>query len=210
MGLPELCPILPEALMQFLIHLDNAGLAAHSLTVYVATISFWSRSLGLADPAKDFWVRKMLEELRRSSPCKPDKQKPLPCPVLCLSSYEAALFEAILSLMFLGAFHPGDLLCSSHFDTSDRAMMLENVEPQDKKVDLHLRKSKTDQRAKGTFIPLSRSTDNTICPVRLLQAFLQFRGEEAGLLLIYADGSPLTLSQFCLVFNRPYDARFVP
>lgn len=120
--------------------------------------------------------------------------------MLCWSPYEAALFEAAFSLMFFGAFCPSELLCSLHFDTSSRVMMREDIEFQVKKVVLHLSKSKTDQWVRGMSITLSRSTDNSVCLVRLLQAFLQFRGDE--LLLIHTDGSPLTLSQFHLVFNR--------
>lgn len=112
--------------MQFLMHLEDAGLAARSLSVYAAAVSFWSRSLGLADPTKDFRIRKTLEGFRRSSPPQPDKQKPINpavlsglislSPVLCLSPYEAAVFEAVFPLMFLGGFRLGELLCSSRYD----------------------------------------------------------------------------------------------
>lgn len=114
-GLPDNHSVSSEHLMQFLLYLFDARLASRSLTIYAAAISYWSRTLGLADPAADFRVRKLLEGFKMSTPLPEARQMQAPhilsslCSlflILCSSPFEAALFQAMSIVMFFQGFSP--------------------------------------------------------------------------------------------------------
>ena len=60
---------------------------------------------------------------------------------------------------------------------------------------VHLRRSKTDQFGRGADIYLGR-TDDELCPVAAVLAYLAVRGDGAGPLFRRTDGLPLTTSWF--------------
>ena len=62
-------------------------------------------------------------------------------------------------------------------------------------VRIHLRRSKTDQLGKGLDIYLGR-TDEDLCPVAALLAYLAIRGKEPGPLFRLSDGHLLTKQIF--------------
>ena len=62
-------------------------------------------------------------------------------------------------------------------------------------VRIHLRKSKTDQVGRGVDIYLGR-TDEDLCPVAALLAYLALRGKEPGPLFKMSDGRFLTKQIF--------------
>ena len=62
-------------------------------------------------------------------------------------------------------------------------------------VRIHLRRSKTDQLGKGVDIYLGR-TDEDLCPVAALLAYLAVRGKEPGPLFRLSDGRLLTKQIF--------------
>ena len=57
-----------------------------------------------------------------------------------------------------------------------------------------LRRSKTDQFAKGTYIHLGRTND-TICPVSAGLGYLAIRPQTQGPFFIFQDGTPLSRQQ---------------
>ena len=62
-------------------------------------------------------------------------------------------------------------------------------------VRVHLRHSKTDQLGRGADIFLGR-TDDHLCPVAAILAYLAVRGDSAGPLFRRANGLPLTKTWF--------------
>ena len=62
-------------------------------------------------------------------------------------------------------------------------------------VKLNLKASKTDPFRKGVEVVLGK-TDNELCPVTALLAYLALRGSGPGFLFLFADGRPLTKQRF--------------
>ena len=58
-------------------------------------------------------------------------------------------------------------------------------------ISIRLKKSKTDQFGKGSFIFLAR-TDSDLCPISALVSYLAIRGPSPGALFTLENGSPLT------------------
>lgn len=75
--------------------------------------------------------------------------------------------------MVFGMFHPSELLCSSRFDMSDRAMAYAVADLEAERVHLWLCSFKTDQQACGILMPWAVA--GPICPVLALHRFLEFR-----------------------------------
>ena len=60
---------------------------------------------------------------------------------------------------------------------------------------MRLKKSKTDPFRQGVSITLG-VTQDSLCPVAAMLAYLEFRGAQQGPLFIWPDGTPLTRSRF--------------
>ena len=68
-------------------------------------------------------------------------------------------------------------------------------------IQVLLKKSKTDQLRQGTLVCLGK-TGRPLCPVAALLSWLVRRGNDAGPLFRYANGAPLTQSNFTAEFRR--------
>ena len=75
----------------------------------------------------------------------------------------------------------GDVALDSHQDPSV--------------VRVHIKQSKTDPFRRGVFIYLGK-TENDLCPVAALSAFLVVRGSEAGPFFRFSSGRPLSREVF--------------
>ena len=62
-------------------------------------------------------------------------------------------------------------------------------------VTIHLRRSKTDQYAKGEYVYLGRTNDS-LCPVSAILAYLAVRPQSPGPLFILKNGAPLSQRKF--------------
>ena len=63
-------------------------------------------------------------------------------------------------------------------------------------VQIHIKQSKTDPFRKGLKLSLGK-TDNAVCPVSALLAYLAVRGPQPGPLFLTEHRSPLTRQHFC-------------
>ena len=62
-------------------------------------------------------------------------------------------------------------------------------------VRVHIKESKTDPFRKGVYVYLGR-TENELCPVAAISAFLVVRGTETGPFFRFASGAPLSRELF--------------
>jgi len=62
-------------------------------------------------------------------------------------------------------------------------------------ITIHLRRSKTDQYARGEYLYLGRTYDS-LCPVSAILAYLAVRPPSPGPLFIFKDGAPLSQRKF--------------
>ena len=64
------------------------------------------------------------------------------------------------------------------------------------RLQLHIRRSKTNQLGKGAFISRGTCSVLEICLVRALEDYLKKRGEDQGYLFCHSEDTPLTKYQF--------------
>lgn len=205
-------PVQVDHVLRFVVHLQDKGLAAGSIQGKLAGLAFFLKAWGSADPTQDFRVRKLIEGWAKGRKKQPDERTPISpamlsklasvWPLLCANEYEASLFQAATLVAFFGAFRISELVGASKADKSCTALQRKDAQIFEDRVILHLRKSKTDQAAKGHFVTLSRCWLAEVCPVLALQSFLAKRGEKDGQLFAHIDGSPLTKFQFWSLTSR--------
>lgn len=174
----------------------------------MAALAFWFKLRGWEDFTKGFVVRQAIKGLKRGG-VRSDSRRPLSVDTLrglvrilggiCFSAYEIALFRAAFVLAFFGAFRVGELVSSSKL--APGGLQRTEVEFGAGRVDIWLRRSKTDQHGKGRRVMLYAIDIEAICPVVAVQLFLAMRPNIGGPLLIHADGSPLTRFQFVRLFR---------
>lgn len=103
LNIPDTMPVLLEHVMQFMLFLMDKGMAASSVTIYLAAISFSAKASELRDPTSDFRICKMVEGFRRVQPSLPDNHMPITLTILhgvcrefeslCSSQYKIYLFQ---------------------------------------------------------------------------------------------------------------------
>lgn len=139
-------------------HLKGGGLTPKTWGVCIQAISFYSKAWGFSNPCQSFLARKAMEGYRRLSPSAKDGRRPVTLGMLriekslckvCFSAFKASLFRAAFSLAFFGVFHLSELIAGSRDDTKGRALAVMDVSIQGSALHIYLRRSKTDQLARG-------------------------------------------------------------
>ena len=125
----------------------------------------------------------------------------------CAQSYESVMIWAVCCTAFFGFFRIGELLettSSGHQGLSMNDIAVDSLsEPS--AIQIHLRRSKTDQYGQGVDIYLGR-TEGDICPVTALLAYLGVRGSSGGPLFKYSDGKALTKQCFVAKVREALEA----
>lgn len=187
---------------------DSAGVLSRKLSA----LAFLCRLSGWVDFTKAFLVKQALKGLRRGSGSG-DRRRPVSWDILrgllgalhrvCSSQFEVRLFTLAFSLAFYGAFRLGELVSPSK--KVGGGLLVQDIASTEQMLRVKLRKSKTDQLGRGTYISLFCFPECISCPVRAHSAFMEMRGPQEGPLLIHQDGTFLSRFQFIAVFRKSMD-----
>ncbi|KAM3923091.1 integrase/recombinase xerD homolog [Leptodactylus fuscus] len=174
----------------------------------LAGLAFGFKSRGLKDFTKSFLVQRAVKGWRHFRALEDDR-KPVSFSLLmelgsvvgevCTDAGEGLLFRAAFSLAFFGAFRLGELVSGSR--SQPGGLFWEDVDVYEDRVDVQLRRSKTDQEAKGCRC-LFEVPRCCMCPVLCTRTFLLDRGGATGPLLVHKDGTFLSRFQFLGVFRK--------
>ena len=122
-----------------------------------------------------------------------------------LTDDKVMLWGAMM-LCFFGFCRSGEICIPTRegFDAT-RNLTFEDISVDDindpKYIQIKLKKAKNDQLGKGALVCLGR-TGGELCPVNAVLAWLVRRGNAAGPLFHYANGAPLTQSDFTMELRR--------
>ena len=125
---------------------------------------------------------------------------------LCLK-FEATMFRAVFLSAFFGFLRVGEFAVSSKSHGHEYVLSHGDLEvfqsgQQSHVVDLTFRQSKNNQRGPPQRIRLVQSSNDFLCPVRALMAFIAIRPQCLGPFFCHFDGTPLTRYQFNSVLKR--------
>ncbi|XP_075711227.1 uncharacterized protein LOC142747971 [Rhinoderma darwinii] len=197
------------ALLYWLGDAWEAGFSLAKVNRFVSALAFGFKLRGFRDVSKEFLVGQALKGLRRGR-VESDGRRPVSFALLaslglslgsvCRSSSEMELFQLAFSLAFFGALRIGELVSPS----TKRAggLRLEEVGLYGDRLELWLRRSKTDQMGKGKRIVLFSLPGSAMCPVACMRAFKPRVGSPELPLLRHENGSFLSRYQFGAVFKK--------
>jgi hypothetical protein len=166
--------------------------------------SYLHKIRGWFDTTKSLVISKTLEyyhrtnginKYRRMLITTPIIQKLMAAlPTICYSLHEAKLFAAIF-ISFHGLLRVSEAI----------TLLLKNVSIADgHALKLVIEKSETDQHGHSTTLILHKQADTKVCPLHLMQLYLQVRplSPTSLPLFIHMDGMPLIHHQFDFIMQK--------
>jgi len=171
-------PAAPEALAAFLAERAEAGLTFGTLDGYCSGIAHRHHQEGLAEPTADVVVRRVRRGLRRIMGVAPRRQAhPLTVAELgqIVSGIETHTASgtrdrAVILLGYASALRPGEV---SALDIAD-------IITKPAGVLIVVRRSKTDQDARGHLVGVARGDNRLTDPIRALDDWLKIRPAGPG------------------------------
>ena len=177
---------------------------ASTLKVYLAAIRALHIRLGFQDPLINCSrIPLVIRGLRRlKSATRQPQKRPITALVLHtlklqlnFSKFDDVMLWAAFCTAFFGFLRAAEFTCSNDTFSPEINLAVSSVSidkhPIPDAVFLRIKRSKTDQFARGCSVVLARS-DSPICPVAALMAYLTRRGGHEGPLFQFEDKSPLT------------------
>ncbi len=207
-------PVTEPGLMGFVVSLAADGLTSSSIKCYLSAVRHLQLSFGMGDPKVGDMAT--LQLVLRGVKSAYAKKGLLPRPRLPITpsillglrrvwerdahDYKSIMLWAACTTCFFGFLRSGELTApSAHDFDPGYHLLLEDValdsHTHPKLARIRIKASKTDPFRKGLDIFLG-STDNRLCPVAALAAYLAIRGHAPGPLFRFASGSFLTRVAF--------------
>ena len=208
-------PVSENGLCRFVAHLADGNLKHQTIKLYLSANRFGQIVAGHGDP----FISSMpiLEYLLRGIKYNQAKQCPesrrikMPVTPKILLQMRAVLAKsarepdnimlwAACAMCFFGFLRSGEISTpsSSKYDSTVH-LMVEDVQVDSREhpsvVRVQIKASKTDPFRKGVLLYLGR-TDNLLCPVAAITAYLASRGSEPGPFFRFEKGGYLTRESF--------------
>lgn len=162
-------PASPEIVANYLTALADVGQKVNTIEVKLAAIAYAHRANGLPDPTVSEKVKEVLNGIRRDVGRNPVKKEPATLArigamidTLDLDKLKGKRDRALLLIGVAGAFRRSELV----------AVDVADLHRDSKRLRIMVRRSKTDQQAKGSTktIPI---IGGYLCPVTALYAWLE-------------------------------------
>jgi site-specific recombinase XerD len=196
-------PASPATVAAYAAHLADSGYAVATIGRKLASISQAHKLAGYEQsPARSEQVRTVVKGIRRTKGTSQRQAAPATVPILrrlvdtCDDSLMGIRDRALLLLGFAGALRRSELV---GLDLADLEWTIEGLI-------VTVRKSKTDQEAKGRPIGIPYGLD--LCPVRALRAWIDAAGLVSGPLWPHLDRwghtgeKPITDRAVALIVKR--------
>lgn len=209
-----------STLCSYVAYLARRGMAYQTIKTYVAAV----RHLQIAHerpvclPASMPKLRLVMAGVQRTQAFSRQQKPRLPITTQILreiralwwskaDDYDTIMLWAACCLCFFGFFRMGEITSPSAtgFDPATHLMVADIAVDSlqaPSMVQLHLKRSKTDQLGRGVNVVVGR-TDDDLCPVAGTLAYLAVRGTSEGPLFLCKDGKPLTK---CLFIEKVREA----
>jgi site-specific recombinase XerD len=184
-------PADPQTVARYVSSLATRKFAVATIVRHLASISVTHKRAGLESPCGHPALREIMQGVRRDLGVAQTKKAPLVVEdlrrvVAPLGSGRADLRDrAILTLGFAGAFRRSEIVS---LDVEDLAFVRNGLE-------VTLRRSKTDQEARGELVAIPYGSNVATCPVRAVEAWLGASGATSGPLFLAVSRSGRVLDR---------------
>ncbi|XP_066457764.1 uncharacterized protein [Eleutherodactylus coqui] len=187
----------------------DLGRSVAKVNQFIAGVAFGFKIRGVEDATKNFLVKQALKGLRRGKG-RQDTRRPVSFDVLeklgeavdvvCGKEFERRLFRAAFSFAFFGALRVSELVSPSK--TVGGGLQAEDVRLVDGRLDLLIRRSKTDQQGRGQVIRLGEVPGASMCPLSAWEQYSKGLNFRTGPFLRHETGEFLSRFQFIAVFKK--------
>lgn len=155
-------------------------------------------------------MRKVLEGIKRSKGSVKNQCLPitidilhkiiLTLPKICFNVYETLLFKTAFSVAFHALLRISEFAVSS--GQCQHILLIDDISYSDGVLNIKIGTSKTDQTGKGYLLSISKQMDHAICPVRLVENFINLRPKVQGPLFCHMNGKPLSRFQVVSIIKK--------
>ena len=203
-------PVSQSLLCSYVVYLAQLGLCYSTIKTYLSAVRYLQITNDMPEPRADPMPKlKMVETgVRKSQASQQLIKKPrLPITPTILRQiktlwlprayeFDTIMLWAACCLCFFGFFRMGELTVpsDSSYDSSVH-LSFGDVAADDPSapsiLSIHLKASKTDRFRKGVDVFVGR-TEQELCPVSAVLAYMAVRGAKPGPLFQFKDGRPLT------------------
>ena len=207
-------PLTEQVACRYVAHLGEQGLAPKTIKAYLSAVRHLQISANMSDP--DLGQMAKLEQVlkgvkREYAKKSPGKRVRLPItPDILLKlrgvwegdsrKYDSIMLWGACCLCYFGFLRAGEIAVPSeaaydpgeHLNAAD--ISVDSI-ANPKLLKIKIKSSKTDPFRQGVEIFIGR-TDNKLCPVAAVLAYLAKRGNKKGMFFQYEDGRLLTRDRF--------------
>ena len=205
-GLPLTLPLMECNLIVFVAYLFENNYAASTIQTMVSAISYVHNLGGFLDPSKSFIVKKLLQGSKKINKSA-DVRLPITMNILkqllkasdyiFKSNFDRLCFKSMCILAFHALLRIGEMTNSKH------NLNLENVQVNAFSVMINFPHYK--HNGNGASLHLQINSDPLICPVRILNQYINLRGSSPGPFFINNDNTPVSRVQFVRKLNTMLD-----
>ena len=204
-------PVSSKTVLLFISYLNIKGLAASSITTYVAAIGYVHKVKSLPDPTSNYLVQKSLSSITKIMPAR-DSRLPITQFILFRliqsvdsvigNQYNRVLIKTMFAVAFYGLFRVGELTIQNSGNIS---LMYDHLKLYRDRAVISITNYKNNKNNQPFEIVL-HPQNHLACPFRLLIEFINSRGNTSGPLFCFADGKPVSRNYFntqlknCLLF----------
>ena len=201
-------PLSINTLALFIAFLAERKYAASTVLTYISALSYPHRLASLSDPTKADMIQIALRGYSKLNPSF-DVRLPISLPILeniiaASDHTQSALYyrkmtQAMYAFAFFAALRVGELTYRTHQSQRNLILLNQITFMETRKgsisaIKLTLRNYKHSDTSKPVDIFLYR--EHPVCPVSLLLAYLNLRGNFPGPLFCWPDASPISRSFF--------------
>ncbi|XP_041470930.1 uncharacterized protein LOC121420388 [Lytechinus variegatus] len=180
-----------EQVAQFISFLSWHGYAGSTISTYISGLAFGMQASGWPDTTDCFAIRRLVDGCRRKF-AQHDTRCPITFPILkslihaiphvCPNSYNQALFRAAFLVAFFGFLRVGEFTAQSKrgpLSLLENDVCIRGEGPR-RKLEVTIRRSKSDQTGKGCCIIIPTNTSSPMCPVLAVDNYLSIRSSSQG------------------------------
>ena len=204
-GLPCSLPIPTENVSYFLTYLYHRGSPASSLASICSALAYFHKLHGFVNPCLDFSVSQILAAAKKCTP-RADRRQPITASLLVdmlltLKNKSLVTQPSLYCAMFSLAFHFG--LRISEMTESNHNLHLRDISISADHLKISFRTYKHSPEYPNSHEVHASSVFS--CPVRLLNEYLQLRGQSPGPLFLIA-GKPVNKTLFSITLRNVLSA----
>ncbi|CAC5358046.1 unnamed protein product [Mytilus coruscus] len=215
----DIWPVPIDEIALYIAYLSYEGLSASTVSTYISELAYTHKIHNVTDNTKSFIICEMMEGLRRKNPQKIDVRTLISLNLLkrlihslrsvCYSHYETILTPSTFSLAYFAMLRISEIAINSLSDECRHALNYKDVtfSKSNSQIELHVKiySSKTDQKHNSVTLIIQRHADSNICPIQLLQSYLQVRFSGvngSNKLYTHLNGLALTKYQFYSLLQK--------